>query len=374
MDKMINASLKLLPPAVEPREACSLLSEAVAVSFELGLLNHEFDLSPVGKGLLHLMALDEAVSSRRLEGSNVSMRDCLQPAVQGMRSKREVREVNNYLTALQQGEGLINSGMTFNSRFASTVHAVLHPGSDEGEFRRMLAPAAESGLDQAGECAAVPASEISAYLANLEYFVNGLSHSTFTQHPKELYVLDERCTALIKLGIMHAQFANIKPFAHDNALTARLLLPLIARLLGLSKVPLFFVSTAFFNQRLNYQQALKGVCRAEPEWYEWLLFFLECCSDALKRMRRKILKANLIYQAGLDFALTPSELKVWQALFTEPMLMAPQAARLTELSAVTARAALTSLADRRLITAPSGVQRNRVYIFEDLLTTLESLL
>ena len=127
-----------------------------------------------------------------------------------------MREVSNYVAALDHGLRLLSGGLPLSLRLFREVHGVLLAkgrGSSQapGEFRRSQN---WIGGTRPGNAAFVPppAEEVSDCMSKLELFLHDQPEPT---------------PVLLKAALAHVQFETIHPFLDGNGRLGRLLITLL---------------------------------------------------------------------------------------------------------------------------------------------------
>ena len=174
----------------------------------------------------------------------------------------DVREVSNYVAALEHGLKRLKNGFPLSLRLMGEIHAILMKGArggdkHPGEFRTSQNWV---GGTRPGNAVYVPPPphEVLPALGALEKFIHGQPVQTPT---------------LIKTGLAHAQFESIHPFLDGNGRVGRLLISLMLYTEGALAYPLLYLSLYFKQRRSAYYDALMRV-RTDGKWEEWLAFYL----------------------------------------------------------------------------------------------------
>lgn len=374
---MAKQGIQMLPPAISQSQAIELLRKLADTNMIIGSMKNEFRHSLVGDALINLFTLSESVQSTRIEGTQVTFTDVIDPTPEQKKSK-EHREVINYQNALKDGLEQIKRGDPFSTRMLLRLHKILMinargTSSAGGEFRKIQNFIGRGNKIEHASYIPIGANEISAYMENLEYYVNGYFHNSFLKYDdQQLYVIDEKAPEILKLAVMHAQFESIHPFLDGNGRLGRILIALMAVNYGLVDVPIFLVSEELERERSRYYDLLNGVRGNDPDWYSWLSFFVDCCGAMANKLVSKMQDSIKLAETGMKLLSTVSEQKVWIASFHNPFLTAQEVSKEVNLSPATVRRALKSLADKELLYAPKDQQRKRKYVNYDLLRILNS--
>jgi Fic family protein len=129
---------------------------------------------------------------------------------------------------------------------------------DPGEFRRMQnLIGARGDTFKAARYVPPPPDEMQLALSDLERFIHG----------------DDRLPALLKIGLIHAQFEAIHPFLDGNGRIGRLLITLLLCERQILRRPLLYLSSYINANRPEYYACLQRI-RDNGAWEDWLKFFL----------------------------------------------------------------------------------------------------
>jgi Fic family protein len=176
----------------------------------------------------------EAVLSSRIEGTRASLEDIyVYEAAQlsFFEGENDVREVHNYVSALEYGLERLNS-IPISLRLIKEIHAHLMARVrgdiwTPGEFRRSQNwIGSPSSTIESAEYVPPPVAEMLEALNDLEKFI----HAPSDQPP------------LVRLGLIHYQFEAIHPFLDGNGRIGRLLLVLLLCAWELLSQPLLYLS------------------------------------------------------------------------------------------------------------------------------------
>ena len=374
---MTKQGVRMLPPAISLNQAIKLLRNLADISMLMGNMKNEFSHTIVGDALVNLFTLSESVQSTRIEGTQVTFTDVIDPSPEQKKSW-EQREVMNYQKALRDGLEQIKKGEPFSTRMLLRLHKILMTdargtSSAGGEFRKIQNfIGRDNNIDHASYIP-IGANEIPAYMENLEHYVNGYVHCSFIKHATEdVFVIDEKAPEILKLAVMHAQFESIHPFLDGNGRLGRILIALMAVRYELTDSPIFLVSEELERERLRYYDLLNAVRGNDPDWYSWLSFFVDCCGNMARRLVAKMRNSVKLAENGMKRLTTVSEQKVWIASFHDPVLTASAVSAQVKLSPATVRKALKSLAEKGMLYTSKEQQRKRKYVNYDLLRILNN--
>ena len=205
----------------------------------------------------------EAVLSSRIEGTQTTLAELLaaEAGAPVERSLLDLREVGNYVTALEYGLRRLDS-LPLSLRFVRELHERLMRGvrgdiAAPGEFRRVQNwISGPSSILADANYVPPPPSELMDCLAAWERFLH-----------------DESLPPLIHAALVYAQFEAIHPFLEGNGRIGRLLITLLLAQRGVLPQPLLYLSAYFERTRQDYYSHLLHIIE-RGEWEEWLVYFL----------------------------------------------------------------------------------------------------
>lgn len=374
---MAIKGLMSLPIGVKTEDALKIMELLSQVNRKLGRLEEKFNHSVVSEALVEILSLSESVESTRIEGTQVTFTDMVEE--QNDKNKRwEIKEISNYQKALYEGYEKIRMGYPITSRLIKELHDMLMEGGRgsaqaSGSYRKIQNFIGPTGKIEDASYIPVSANKIDEYMQNFEYFINRHPYREAlpTDHIKKMdYIFNENADPLIKTAIIHAQFESIHPFLDGNGRLGRILIVLYLIQSKVITKPIFFVSEELEKERPRYYDMLNGVRGDNPQWGEWILFFLNACNRMANRINNKLEAAEQLAEQGLVQCETESEKKVWLYTFSNPFTNAVNAASKIGVSANTARNALNSLVRKNLLFTEREVKRNRKYRNYDLMRIL----
>ena len=332
-------------------EAVGLLDEATAAVNRLGgvgllLPNPHLLIGP------HLRL--EAVLSSRIEGTQTDIPALLRlEAGQAAPPEQaaDAREVANYVVALEHGLRRVRGGFPISVRLMREMHGrllryVRGRHRTPGELRKSPVWIGGDTLDSAVFVPPPPETMRDA-LRDLEIFI----------HEKPMPLL-------VQLALVHYQFEVIHPFLDGNGRLGRILIPLLLAERGVLPEPLLYLSAYFEQNRSDYYDLLLRTSQ-HGNLMPWLKFFLRGvrrqAHDAERRTHRLVtLQADLRNQL-LSEGRPNSVLRLAEHLFSQPIVTARMAARLINVTAPTANAAIRALVERGDLEEISGRERYRLY-------------
>ncbi|MGF3215082.1 Fic family protein [Facklamia sp. P12945] len=375
---MTIQGLKLLPPKVSIEEELSLYKKIAIIKSTIGKLNSELNHSPVDDNLLQILSLKESVQSTRIEGTQVTFADMIDQANSKKKSK-EITEVLNYKKALTVGIEMINQGNPISSRMIKSLHKELMSNeargtsASAGEFRKIQNHIGPDNKIENAVYIPIPAQKIGEYMTNLEYYINSVKHFSFEKEKLDDFnYLDENTDPLIKAAIIHAQFESIHPFLDGNGRLGRILIILTCMQDKLIDKPVFFISEELEKERLRYYNRLNGVRGKNPNWFEWIDFFLSASKRMADSLSVKVENINNLARSGINIINENNYYinQIWLYTFRNPFCNVKDVARALGITDATARKYLKKLSDLKLIEEDNSKKRNKLYINYDLINII----
>lgn len=254
-----------LPPAPPLQLNHDLATRRDRALVALGELKGITRILPDARLFLYHYVRKEALLSSQIEGTQSSLSDLLlfeldeAPGV----PLDDVREVSNYIDALEHGLQRVGDGFPLSLRLLREMHEHLlrrgrGNGKAPGEFRKTPVWIGGPSPDQA-QFVPPPADRVLECLDALERFL----HET-----------EDGISPLARAGLAHVQFETIHPFLDGNGRLGRLLIVLMLCDAGLLDEPSLYLSLYFKSRREEYYQRLDAV-RTQGDWEGWLRFFFD---------------------------------------------------------------------------------------------------
>ena len=326
----------------------------------LGRLDSVSTLLPDTSLFLYMYVRKEAVLSSMIEGTQSSFSDLLlfeleqEPGV----PLDDVREVSNYVAALEHGLSLLKEGLPLSLRLFREIHGVLLAkgrGSNQtpGEFRRSQN---WIGGTRPGNAAFVPppAEEVMECMSKLELFLHDQPEPT---------------PVLLKAALAHVQFETIHPFLDGNGRLGRLLITLLLCEQKVLRKPMLYLSLYFKTHRQYYYELLGNV-RLTWEWETWLDFFAEAvvvtATQAVETAQQLLNLSNQDREkiSGLGRAAT-STLQIHRVLMEHPITTSRRLVKKTGISPATVNKALVHLEQLGIVRELTAQKRNRLFSYTE---------
>jgi len=353
----VPASLPPRPPIDWTPELRSKFDQALLA---LGRLDSVSTLLPDTSLFLYMYVRKEAVLSSMIEGTQSSLSDLLlyeldqEPGV----PLDDVREVSNYVAALDHGLRLMEKGLPLSLRLFREIHSVLLTkgrGSNQtpGEFRRSQN---WIGGTRPGNAAFVPppAEEVLECMSKLEFFLHDQPEPT---------------PVLLKAALAHVQFETIHPFLDGNGRLGRLLITLLLCEQKVLREPMLYLSL-YFKMHRQYYYELLGNVRLTGDWEAWLDFFAEAvivtATQAVETARQLLDLSNQDRDkiSGLGRAAA-STLQVHRALMEHPIATSGSLVEKTGITPATINKALGHLEQLGIVKELTAQKRNRLFSYAD---------
>ncbi|MDF1615688.1 Fic family protein [Desulfurivibrio dismutans] len=351
----VPAPLPPRPPIDWTPELRSKFDQALLA---LGRLDSVSTLLPDTSLFLYMYVRKEAVLSSMIEGTQSSLSDLLlfemdqEPGV----PLDDVREVSNYVAALDHGLHLLAEGLPLSLRLFREIHGVLLAkgrGSNQtpGEFRRSQN---WIGGTRPGNAAFVPppAEEVAECMSKLELFLHDQPEPT---------------PVLLKAALAHVQFETIHPFLDGNGRLGRLLITLLLCSRSVLRKPMLYLSLYFKTHRQYYYELLNNV-RLTGDWEAWLDFFAEAvittATQAVEAAQQLLELSNRDRDqiSGLGRAAA-STLEVHRALMEHPIATSGSLVKKTGITPATVNKALGHLEQLGIVKELTARQRNRLFSY-----------
>ena len=350
-----------LPPKIEWDNA--LVSVVSRADIAVGTLSGLGETLPNPHLLIYPFVRREAVMSSRIEGTRSSLSDLLLFEATKIERQRDVKEVQNYVSAMEYGLKRLNE-LPLSLRFIRELHSILMEGvrgehATAGEFRQ-----SQNWIGPPG-CALNEATFIPPPVTEMQECLNQLEKFLHTEKGLPL---------LVQLALIHYQFEAVHPFLDGNGRIGRLLITLFLCQRGVLTKPLLYLSAFFERHRQEYYDLLLKISQ-EGAWREWIEFFLravvEQSGDAVSRARRLLDLHHTYTQVSREKKLSPTAGQLIELIFMRPLLNARAAQEYLNVTFPAAQKALNALVEIEILAEITGGKRNRVYAAKEILEVLE---
>lgn len=350
-----------LPPEIHwSRKLLNALSDADRT---LGQLVGEGAALPNPHILIRPFVRREAVLSSRIEGTQATLGELLASEAGAAvdRSSDDLREVGNYVAALEHGIRRLNT-LPLSLRLVRELHAHLMKGvrgshATPGEFRR-----SQNWIGPPG-----------CTLTNATYVPPPPEELMTCLGAWEQSIRDVTLPPLVHAALTHYQFEAIHPFLDGNGRVGRLLLTLLLIERKVMSSPLLYLSAFFEATRRDYYDHLLAVSQ-RGEWESWLEYFLIAVArqseDGLSRATRI---NNLLaeWRQLITGSSARNALLLLDVVAQNPFLTTKAAAKQLNCAFTTAQRAIGKLQQASVLTEVSQARRDRVFCAKAILDILE---
>lgn len=351
----IPANLPPVPPIDWSPALRNRFDEALLA---LGRLDSVTLLLPDVSLFLYTYVRKEAVLSSMIEGTQSSLSDLLLFELEESPGAPfdDVREVSNYVAALNHGLNRLREGFPLSLRLIREMHAyLLKSGRGEhktpGEFRRSQN---WIGGTRPGNAVFVPPppEQVADLMSALEKFLHDDPEPT---------------PALLKAALAHVQFETIHPFLDGNGRLGRLLIPLLLCEAGVLKHPMLYLSLYFKIHRPAYYEFLNRV-RTDGDWEVWLDFFAEAVIETATQAVSTVQRLDTLAKQDREKIqklgrAAGSALRLHHELLIRPVTTSRALEKATGLSHVTVNKTLDRLCALGLVDERTGAKRNRIFSY-----------
>ena len=367
--KAYSAFLPSPLPPNPPLELGDLMLPIVQTVRAIGRMDFTAPLLPNRELLTYSYIRKEAVLSSQIEGSQSSLSDLMSFEISeapGVPTD-DVKEVSNYVKALEHGLSRIDQGEPVSNRLIKELHGILLSsgrGSEKypGQFRHdQNWINGNQPSNHPGNAAYVPpfAEDVEPCMRALERFIGNQ---------------DDGLPSLIRAGLVHVQFETIHPFFDGNGRIGRLLILLILYQAGDLQSPALSPSLYLLQHRSLYYQMLERV-RSTGDWEVWLTFFLEGiragAEDAFDTVQRLsvLFEENRTRIRDSGYPVN-SALRVHDALQSHPIQSLSEITEQTRLTFPTVATAMENLTKLGIAREITGGLRNRIFVYIGYLVIL----
>ncbi|HET9490838.1 MAG TPA: Fic family protein [Methylomirabilota bacterium] len=305
----------------------------------------------------------EAVLSSKIEGTQATLGELL-AAEAGMavdRSPDDLREVANYVVALEHGIARLSS-LPLSLRVVRELHSKLMAGArgDRGRpgyFRDVQNWIGSPGVGiEAAIYVPPPPDQVLPCLDAWEKFLH-----------------DRSLPPLVQAGLVHYQFEAIHPFVDGNGRVGRLLITLFLIERKVLPAPLLYLSAFFEANRQAYYARLQGV-HERGEWEAWLGYFLRGVATQSTDALSRAIRINALLEKWRDKAVSaglPAAVRLVDLLAENPYWTTRRAAERLKVAFTTAQRAVVKLETLNIMRQVNEAKRDRVYCATALLKLLE---
>lgn len=302
----------------------------------------------------------EATQSSKIEGTQTNMEEAfLKKEDIALEKRDDWEEVQNYIQAMNHAVNLLQK-LPFSTRLIKQTHKILLQGVRgeqklPGQYRTSQNWIGGASINDAVFIPPIYHT-INDLISDIEKFANDL------QNPMP---------DLLKIALIHYQFETIHPFLDGNGRVGRLLITLYLVNKGILKRPILYLSDFFEKHRTLYYDNLMRV-RTHNDINQWFKFFL---TGVIETSKKGVETFNGIMHLSKSIEEKITKLgarssdahKVMNYLYSNPVIDAQKVGEIIEKTPQSAYLLISKLEDLKIIKEITGLQRNRLYIFDDYL-------
>lgn len=256
--------LPILPPKTN-LETTKVLRKTINASRALAQLNGLLTNLPNPTLFLDTIHLQEAKASSEIENIITTNDDLYKSLVADKKfGNSATKEVINYKEALWNGLQQIETRPFISTNLC--VEIVQSIKKNTAGIRTTPGTALKNTNGETIYTPPTGEAVIREKLNNLETFING----------------EDAIDPLIKMALMHYQFAAIHPFIDGNGRTGRILLLLYLKIEKLLDIPAIYLSEYIIKNKADYYMKLRMVTE-NNDWEGWILYMLEMVEYTAKK-------------------------------------------------------------------------------------------
>ncbi len=178
--------------------------------------------------------------------------------------------------------------------------------------------------------------------------------------------------ALIKAGILEAQWTLLQPFRRGNGLLSQLLLHRFLRMHHLLESPLCSLSRMWAKHRVEFAYRLQALL-LEAEWNEWLQFYLRSLAETCLWSADVLASVAEMYRAHREKVRdlpgsTEMALSLLDYMYVQPLLNIQQCAGYLDVVFGTASSLLHNMQEQGIVREITGQRRNKRYLYLEYYT------
>ena len=318
--------------------------------------------------LIRPLLSKEAVASNRIEGTTATIGEVLRYEAGDHETgdPDEIREVVNYLNALQVGlmrpaERPLSWGF-FNELHRLLLDSVRGEERNPGRPRQIqfvIGPPGRTGNDRLESARFIPPppTALPGLLGDFETWLAN----------------DDGNPALVRLALMHYQFETIHPYEDGNGRLGRLLITLLMQEWGILSQPVLYLSEYLERNKPEYIDRMRAVS-LEGAWRPWIEFFIQAVEHQARdayNIVSSLLMIHSEWQKKYKTGKPPAYLlHVLDQLFVRTFLSPVGLANEIGVQPVQIQRAINRLVEDGILHEVTGKQRNRIYVSPVLLALI----
>lgn len=350
-----------LPPKIDwSFELTHVLSEA---NYALGRLAGEGGSLPNPHLLIRPFLRKEAVLSSKIEGTQATLGELLASEAGAVvdRSPDDLREVGNYVVALEYGMKRLSS-LPLSNRLIKELHALLMKN-----VRGNIATPGEYRISQNWIGAPGSTLKTARYIPPHPLELPG-ALSEF-----EKFIHSQNLPTLVQVALSHYQFEAIHPFLDGNGRVGRLLNMLLLIEKKVLPNPILYLSSYFEKTSEEYYARLLAVTE-RSEWTQWLLYFLKGVQEQSNETLVKIQEINKLlelWRKKISGTSTRVPFQILELATQNPFLTTKKVSEKLKVAFTTAQRGMEKLEKLKIIIKVGNSKRDRVFCAKKLLEILD---
>ncbi len=351
-----------LPPNPNIVMNDDMIKKLVAAKSELAKLEAAASLIPNAELFISMYVRKEALISSQIEGTQCTLDDVLDPAVDE-NVNLDVTDVINYVKAVSYAVERLSS-LPLCCRLLREIHALLLSGirgddKNPGEFRR------SQNWIGAANCS----------LSDARYIPPNVEDMNTAMSDLEKYInTDDSEDPLIRAALIHYQFETIHPFLDGNGRVGRMLILLYLLEQKILTKPIIYISYFLKKNQIEYYDRISEV-RRSGNYEQWVSFFLEAAAEAAKDSFRTVQALSELHNQSLAALPLTNRTKdnvrlVFDYIESYPIIDIKKTAGDLHISYNTAASAVRKLTSLDILKETTNAARNKVFVYEKYLEIL----
>lgn len=304
----------------------------------------------------------EALLSSQIEGTQATLEDILDPAVES-NTNRNVSDVINYIKATEFALVRLHD-LPLCNRLIKETHAVLMSGvrgqeKSPGEFRTSQNWIGGTGstLKNARYIPPTP-EDMLVGMSDLEKYINSESDET---------------DPLIRAGLLHYQFETIHPFLDGNGRVGRLLITLFLLEQKVLSTSSLYISYFLKRNRIEYYDRMSEV-RRKGDYEQWIKFFLQAIYESAEDAILTINQLTALHDACMDkltkIPRNQNLMAVYHYLEQNPIIEIGKTSEQLSIAYNTVAKAVNTLIELGILVENPKIGRTRTFSFDRYLEIL----
>jgi Fic family protein len=357
MKKAFNPDF--LPIRLDDQSLIDILRRESDARAKLERFNSMLERSIIREELLMLFSLDESVQSTKIEGTQATISEVVESEMTGKKNV-DIQEVDNYVEAIRQGFNLLAS-IPISTRLFHRLHKIILNNArgqnrSPGNYRiiqNFIGPT--NKIEDATYIPPEP-QNVERLIGNLERYINN--------------EYDDHLGYIARAAVIHGQFETIYPYLDGNGRLGRIIIILYLVNNNILTSPTFFISEELERSKFKYYGLLNNLRNDEPQWREWILYFIESTIKQANHYIEKLEKIEALYKELVEYANQKNiKTRTINAIFKKPFFTVKYIQEEVGVSYNTAKRYIDRLVEIGRI-YPDDKKKNKIYRFYDLIDAM----